>query len=355
MTLANQFICDYDTNKSFSFKTFFKKYYGPDKTPIKDKMQFGNNTNEILILKSARNIIFKNLSLNKAFLLAEEESPRSIAQKREVYEQLNLLMINTKDEISASQKAQILFLIHLSKLSAPSETYCELFRSVNTIRIENDITGYIFSGNLATVFQKLITNAQIIQTINEVIETVTRSKSTYDISSTKLTYFETIFSHLYGFAGINEIYLNIEMLNLFYSELLNKYQHDDKITILNLIFAKIVVHEITHVALRYTFNDFNISTPTFNDQNDKETTLKLDEAGCITENILFKARIDWIESAEKGFNLDYCKSFMQRFLNNDKVDFDHLSSETTIDDSDYACVAFSMSLKKKMKKKIFFF
>ena len=48
----------------------------------------------------------------------------------------------------------------------------------------------------------------------------------------------------------------------------------------------------------------NISTPTFNDQSNKETTLKLDESGCIAENILFKAKIDWIESAEKGFNLD---------------------------------------------------
>ena len=117
----------------------------------------------------------------------------------------------------------------------------------------------------------------------------TGKNSTYDISSTKsilaystytsqLAYFSTQISQLYGFAGINEIYLNIQLLNLFYLNLSKKYQHDDKITILNLIFAKIVVHEITQVALRYTSNDFNISTPTFNNQSDKETTLKLDES-----------------------------------------------------------------------------
>jgi hypothetical protein len=61
-----------------------------------------------------------------------------------------------------------------------------------------------------------------------------------------------------------------------------------------------VVHEITHVALRYTSLDFNISSSTFNDQSDKEKTLKQDESGCIAENLLFKAKINWIESAE-GF------------------------------------------------------
>lgn len=94
--------------------------------------------------------------------------------------------------------------------------------------------------------------------------------------------------------------MNVQLLNLFYLNLSKKYQHDDKITILNLIFAKMVVHEITHVALRYTSLDFNISSSTFNDQSDKEKTLKLDESGCIAENLLFKAKINWIESAE-GF------------------------------------------------------
>ena len=150
-----------------------------------------------------------------------------------------------------------------------SEIFNELSMSFHTIIITNHATDYIFSENLATVFQKLITNAQIIRIINEVIKKVTGKNSKYDISSTKLAYFSTQISQLYGYAGINEIYLNIQLLNLFYLNLSKKYQHDDKITILNLIFAKIVVHEITHVALR-----------------------------------LFKAKIDWIESAEKEFNLD---------------------------------------------------
>jgi hypothetical protein len=41
--------------------------------------------------------------------MVEEENPHPIEQIRMIYKQLNLLMINTKEEISASQKAKILF------------------------------------------------------------------------------------------------------------------------------------------------------------------------------------------------------------------------------------------------------
>ena len=130
--------------------------------------------------------------------MVEEENPHPIEQIRMIYKQLNLLMINTKEEISASQKAKILFWIHLSKLNVKSETFNELFMSFRTIII------------------------------------TTGKNSTYDISSTKsilaystytsqLAYFSTQISQLYGFAGINEIYLNIQLLNLFYLNLSKKY------------------------------------------------------------------------------------------------------------------------------------
>jgi hypothetical protein len=55
------------TNKPFSFVAFFKKYCCQNITTVKDKMQFEDIKNENDILKSARNMIFENLSLNKAF------------------------------------------------------------------------------------------------------------------------------------------------------------------------------------------------------------------------------------------------------------------------------------------------
>ena len=100
---------------------------------------------------------------------------------------------------------------------------------------------------------------------------------------------------------------------------LAKFQDENKIAIFNLNFIRVIVHEIAHVALRHTFTDFNISTSTF--QNGNKTTQKLDEAGLIAENMLFKARIDWMESAENGFDLDYCKHFMQSLFNLNLIKF----------------------------------
>lgn len=121
LNLADQFVKDFnETNKNFSFFKFFNTFR---KSPIKDRIPFEDNTNEILILKQTRNVLFKNLSLNKAFIKAEEENPRTIDQKRTIYEHLNLLMIRTKQEISIADKARILFLVHLSELDADNETF----------------------------------------------------------------------------------------------------------------------------------------------------------------------------------------------------------------------------------------
>jgi hypothetical protein len=46
---------------------------------------------------------------------------------------------------------------------------------------------------------------------------------------------------------------------------------------------------------------------------------------------------------------------MQSLLDNDEFDFDQISSETVINNNDWACMSFSMSLKKKNKEKILFF
>jgi len=48
----------------------------------------------------------------------------------------------------------------------------------------------------------------------------------------------------------------------------------------------------------------------------------INEAGCLAETRLFKGNIDWIESANKGFNLSYCKDFIKRFFGNKYVEFD---------------------------------
>ena len=41
------------------------------------------------------------------------------------------------------------------------------------------------------------------------------------------------------------------------------------------------------------------------------------EAGIIAEKKVFKERIDWDKTIENGFNIEYCKNFLNSFLKYD--------------------------------------
>ena len=80
---------------------------------------------------------------------------------------------------------------------------------------------------------------------------------------------------------------------------------EDRLVIFKLNLIRLISHEIAHVALRHALNDFKISTPTLNESNENEMLKTIDEAGCLAEKRLFKGSIDWVELANKGFNLSY--------------------------------------------------
>jgi hypothetical protein len=92
---------------------------------------------------------------------------------------------------------------------------------------------------------------------------------------------------LKSFAGLDEIYINLNQQSSLYSEL-NEYVKSSAILILKLNSIRLIVHEMAYVDLRATTKDFNIST----------TSLKnsvYHEADYIAEERLFNERIDWLE------------------------------------------------------------
>jgi hypothetical protein len=46
---------------------------------------------------------------------------------------------------------------------------------------------------------------------------------------------------------------------------------------------------------------------------------------------------------------------MHSLLDNAEFDFDKISSKTVINDNDCACMSFSVSLRKKIKRKFYFY
>ena len=77
----------------------------------------------------------------------------------------------------------------------------------------------------------------------------------------------------------------------------------DKRTIFKLNFIRLIVHELTHVVLRYVMGDLNSSTPTIlyvQKQEDCHKSTGLRESGYIAEELLLGQRIDFIKTS----NLD---------------------------------------------------
>ncbi len=120
---------------------------------------------------------------------------------------------------------------------------------------------------------------------------------------------------------------------------------EESITISNLNFTRLIVHEIAQVSLRHTLNDFNVSTTSLNKSTVNKSLEIIEEAGCYAEEKLFKGRIDWLASTIKGFNINYCEQFMECLLENKKVDFDLESSKTSLDSTECAIYFFARKSK----------
>jgi hypothetical protein len=66
---------------------------------------------------------------------------------------------------------------------------------------------------------------------------------------------------LNGYSGKSSIYVNYRALDIFFMELLDKLSLEEKLNIFKLNFFRLVVHELTHFALRYVEGNLNSSTP----------------------------------------------------------------------------------------------
>lgn len=106
-----------------------------------------------------------------------------------------------------------------------------------------------------------------------------------------------------------------------HSRSLSKYSDVQKIQIIKIDFTSTVVHELTHVILRATLDDLNASSPKINTSSTTVKSSKFIEAGIFTEKSIFKEVINWVKSAERGLNLEYCFDFLNKLLQNEKCDF----------------------------------
>lgn len=319
----NQFKQSNNKTAQYKFKKLFDKIFQNPSTTEKDKLLYLNDHE---FIQNARNSIFKNLRLNQSFL-EETIGGLNAIHLDDFFQTIQSSALNIDNHL----KAQILLLLHFSKSKTDKSLYQYVFSSISSIQIvenpEND-----FINDLAI--------------ISDLVLELTGKELHYKIEETKLTYFNCRIVRLFGFAGLDEIYINLNEQSSLYSELI-EYENKNAILILKLNFVRLIVHEMVHVAFRATIKDFNASTPNQIKYSENRSLKNIShhEAGCIAEERLFNERIDWLKSAKHGVNVEYCKAFLNSLLNGNKPVFDKNKANVKIDDSIPVCSAVDMCWK----------
>ena len=120
------------------------------------------------------------------------------------------------------------------------------------------------------------------------------------------------------------------------------------------------MHEATHVALRSTLEDFNVSSPPLyaaslmkNERSSGYATSTVDpklgfiEAGVLAEKELFGCRIDWKKS-DQNINAVYLNEFLGKFLNEKEMEFDAKKSGVSVNYSEPICMAIDMIFEEEL-------
>jgi hypothetical protein len=257
-----------------SSKNFLIKFRN-DSTPIKNEL---NYSNEIDFIKKARNIIFKNFSINQNFLKAD-------GFRFDIIKNFYQIMVNSRNNIDQDCKAKILLLFHVSKCDLFDNTaWSFIFESIDSIVITEPID-INFVPQLKSLYNSLVESFNFRKILSKLIKDLTNQDLVYNLQETKLTFFTCNLKGLNGFAGYNEIHVNLNELISLYLNL-----SKEKISVMNLNFTRLIIHEMAHVALRSTTKDFNISTPVLIESSNNPTLKSCEyyEAGIIAEKIFLK-------------------------------------------------------------------
>ena len=322
-----------------NLKEFLKDFF-QHSTPVKDPVKFNISYGlcDKQLVKQAKECILKNIYLNLYFLNILFD----IKYLKPTYE----LFKQTTDSVDNNQIARIIFLLHFSKSTLDEfNNFLAILSGLNSIVIVSD---FKFRHQFREIYEKILKNSYLKQCIQQVIESIIGACSNYKFEETKCVYFTSSYilpgiTGLHGFAGVDSIYINQDMISNIYNRLSKLYTLEEKLTILKINFVRLVIHETTHVALQYTKNDLNMSSP-FKKNIINSNSCNIDEAGVMAENKVFKGRIDWLKTGEKKLDLKFCTDFLKELENNRKPEFNVNLDEIVLRKAQVKTMAIDMDL-----------
>lgn len=290
-----------------NLKDFLQNFF-QHKTPVKSNLLYGLNQKQLV--RQAKECILYNIYLNPYFLNIEFD----LKYLQSVYD----LFKQTNDTVNSDQIARIIFLLHFSKsILDDFEQFLEIIVGINSIVL---VSNFEFSEKFNTIYEKVLSNSNLKQKIQKVVKMFLGFESNYSFESTKLNYFSSSYFGLHGFAGLDSLYVNVDTISMLYGHLCKDYSNDEKLAILKMNFVRVILHEVTHVALRFAKNDFNMSSPAERKTN-TSASYAISEAGVMTEIEVFKGRINWKKTGEKKLDLQFCYDFLEKLESNSKPEF----------------------------------
>ena len=295
MELASDAFISYFENqvaidaKVINLKEFLNRF-SIDKTPTKSILKYELNNEQLV--KQGKECVLTNLRLNPHFLNASLTIDY-FEPMYSLFKRKNLVITN--DDVP-----RIVFLLHLSKsIFNDFIDFAYLIEQINSIKIVSEQDDYI--KELNEIYKKTITNEHLKKEIKKVVQDIIGGDETnYKFEETKLVFFTSSYKGLYGFAGINTVYINQEMLTNMYETSCYDYSAKEKKLLLEISFIRVVLHELSHVAIRFSKNDLNMSSPVEKKREISSQSELIDiEAGALVELNIFKGRIDWHKTAQQ--------------------------------------------------------
>jgi hypothetical protein len=332
--------------KRFRFIDYFQEQFDYQ-SPIKYEVQFHSSPPKQLI--SLCNAILKNLRSNSFFennAAADIEYSQFIQIYGPLYFLIKGVVLNqTYDE---NWMTRLIILLYLSKERFSQEVFDTFFIRLNSVKIADSkiLSQHDYTVELEELYLKIIHNDKIRNISVNIIKNINcfkKQHADYDVNKIKLVFIVDQFDGLFGYAGIDSIYVS---LNTF-SKLNMDLDKESKMIILKIDFIRLIQHELTHVLLRESADNLNISTPDILKNKNRDELIK--ESGIIAEVTHFGGRIDWVESSfSNQLNFEYCKNYIKRIEANEQVNFEIEKANIILKSSKICCTALDMTTKNKV-------
>ncbi|RNA08651.1 hypothetical protein BpHYR1_042209 [Brachionus plicatilis] len=233
---AEKFVEYYRSQKDqvlFNFKIFFEQTLAKQ-TPPKEKIILNVSDDFNKITGQTKEAILTNLYLNKSFRAHDQYRTNTVVNLANIFQN------GTAKAKIQDYEAQLIYLLHSSKMNGTLLSFNLMFSNFNTIQVV-DFQMY----DLNYLFIQIKQNLVVLEALGTVVKDFTgKNVKKLDFDEIKIEFFKSQFRGLNGFAGIKKIYVSsnrIEELARLTSDKL--FDKKDQLILLLLLIVYLIFQE----------------------------------------------------------------------------------------------------------------